>query len=579
MNIRILSNTLGFVGEIDNYESFFVVLNHGDMSMAQVTIRADKNNADLLVKGNYIYAADDTDHVFIITDAPKSYDAKGEVLHITAYDVFWIFKGRITNTGTSALTHSSKTVEYIVKDWIDTAIISATDADRQISILTTKAGTTLGSTINSSVSQTPLDEDIKQLLSIDELGLIGAYDSVTPSIEVDLYEGEDRSVNNTDSNSPVIFDVKYDNIISGEEKDSNANVKNFAYVLGVDTDGTRIVEEYGTATGISRRELAVDAGDISASADLQNIGKANLISTETGITANVDALRGSFDYGTDYFLGDIVTIIDNDLRLLTVERVWEQGKPYQLYLTFGQKPRTTESKVSNNTARIERLETKIVNSGTSGWISSVGWEYVSATTATITGDKTEDIQKGDKIRFKQGGGYKYNYIVATPTYNAGTDKTTITISSGYQSTAGDSSFANSAITDAAYSHVENPMGFPDWFNYTATPTGFSVQPTGIVAKFKLSGKSCYVIHFEAGNGTSNANTFTVPLPVSAKDSGAFTIVAAGRAVDNGATVNTAAVWLDAANSVDEVKILKEPGVAVWTTSGDRRASFQMFYDI
>jgi hypothetical protein len=363
MTIKILDNALAYVGEIDNYETFIPTLVHGGQSVATITVDADANNAEYLVKGNYFYDPADLKHLFIITDEPKEYDEQGDMLNIIGYDVFWIFAGRAANTSTTPLTYTSKTTEYVAKDLIDRALVSATDTDRIVSLINVEANADKGSTINATVLQTPLDQEVKKLLAMDGLGLYGAIDLATAKIDVDVYEGADRTAANTDGNAPVIFDIDYDNITSGEEKDSNANVRNFAYVLGQDANGSRVIEAYGSASGISRREVIVDGGNTSDATELQAIGKAALITVEKGITVNADALDGPFIYDEDFTLGDIVTVMGEALRVLVARKVYQEGAADKLYITFGQKIVTTESQVESNTARISSLEAKAIPQG------------------------------------------------------------------------------------------------------------------------------------------------------------------------------------------------------------------------
>jgi hypothetical protein len=116
----------------------------------------------------------------------------------------------------------------------------------------------------------------------------------------------------------------------------------------------------------------------------------------------------------------------------------------------------------------------------SGWVEvSDTWAYASATTITVPAGAASKYQKGDKIRLKQSAGtYKYFYIITV------TD-TLLTITGG-----SDYTLASEAITEAAYSHIENPMGFPDWFNFTATYAGSGAMTYGTVTatlKFRISG--------------------------------------------------------------------------------------------
>ncbi|MDD5016326.1 MAG: hypothetical protein PHW73_14755, partial [Atribacterota bacterium] len=71
------------------------------------------------------------------------------------------------------------------------------------------------------------------------------------------------------------------------------------------------------------------------------------------------------------------------------------------------------------------------------------WEYASATTITVPTNATLKYQKGDKIRLKQGGDYKYFYVV-------GVAATVLTVTGG-----DDYTVAEAAITDNYYSKSEN----------------------------------------------------------------------------------------------------------------------------
>ncbi len=361
MDIKIFDSTLTFSGLIDNYESCYASLVHGDTSSASITIKTNKNNADKLIKGSWFYVDDDLEKLFIITEEPKQYDEKGKTVSVTAKNVLWLAAGRLSNTTTAPITYTAKTVEYIVKDLLAKALVSATDTDRNISFIEIASDEDRGSTINVTINQTQLDADIMTLLAIDGLGIKWILDADNKKVVIDIYEGSDRSVGNGQGNGPVIFDFKFNNIRSGEENDGNTSIKNFAYVLGVDSTGARVIGQYGSATGVSRRETAVDAGNTADFLEMQVYGKAAIVTEENSYTFSVDVLNGPFEFGVDYFLGDIVTIMGQSLRVVRAEPVWEAGKPYDLNITFGQIAVTTEKQTKENTIRIGALEAKVVS--------------------------------------------------------------------------------------------------------------------------------------------------------------------------------------------------------------------------
>jgi hypothetical protein len=151
-----------------------------------------------------------------------------------------------------------------------------------------------------------------------------------------------------------------------------------------------------------------------------------------------------------------------------------------------------------------------------GWIEDAAtWTRTADTTFTVTGDRTATFRKGTKIRYKQGGAFKYGYVAGS-TFGA---VTTVTITGGsdYAMVAGNP-------TDTAYSYIENPEAFPQWFTWLPTITGYStVPPAGWAAyRFRVSGNTVFLMMNENSDGAhagiSNATTKTYTLPIAAKTS-------------------------------------------------------------
>jgi hypothetical protein len=107
------------------------------------------------------------------------------------------------------------------------------------------------------------------------------------------------------------------------------------------------------------------------------------------------------------------------------------------------------------------------------------WEYESETEITVPSGAEDKYQKGDKIRLKQGGAYKYWPIIAVAD-----ELLTIAENDDY-------TLADAAITDNYYSHQENPIGFPSWFNwtpaYSASDSMTYTSVTTFHAKFTIIG--------------------------------------------------------------------------------------------
>lgn len=215
--------------------------------------------------------------------------------------------------------------------------------------------------------------------------------------------------------------------------------------------------------------------------------------------------------------------------------------------------------ILSNTGVLQFGATTEVQGFYNGWTKSTDtWLYASATSFTIAGvDRTGFYKKGDKLRLKQGGSYKYFYITSV----AFAANTTITITGG-----SDYTLANAGITDNYYSHESTPNGFPDIFNFTASPTGYSGTPTTVATMKLIENEMTLYISI---SGTSNATTKGFTAPVTSASTitySGFGFVQTGGVTDTqtyielpasstavsmflmtvtGATINTSTAWSSA----------------------------------
>lgn len=201
-----------------------------------------------------------------------------------------------------------------------------------------------------------------------------------------------------------------------------------------------------------------------------------------------------------------------------------------------------------------------------GWITAnEAWTTASTTTITVPTDATTKYSIGDKIRLKQGGAYKYFYIV-------GVAATTLTITGGSSYTL----THPAAITDNYYSKVSTPVGFPQWLAYSPTVGGFAVNPTATY-RFCLNGRLCTVVCNITAYGTSNSTGYTVSAPVTAGASGAATKLI-DAAADNGSAINLGG-FVTIANGGSVFSLFKDYTAGGWTAAGNKGAYFMIGYEV
>jgi len=159
------------------------------------------------------------------------------------------------------------------------------------------------------------------------------------------------------------------------------------------------------------------------------------------------------------------------------------------------------------------------------------WSYASATTITVPSGASSLYSVGTKLRLKQGGSYKYFYIVTVA-------DTLLTVTGG-----SDYSMAEAAITDIYVSIASNPIAFPIWFNYTPSLTNMAGGTINI-AQFCLIAQTCFVrIQYTfAGADISGAVSISTPVtgttPFTSDVIGKASLRDAGTALYEGVVILT-----------------------------------------
>lgn len=194
------------------------------------------------------------------------------------------------------------------------------------------------------------------------------------------------------------------------------------------------------------------------------------------------------------------------------------------------------------------------------------WTRTGNHTFTVSGDVTTTYRKGTKVRYKDGGSYEYG-AVASSSHAAGTTTVTLITNTDY-------TMAAATITDKYISYVENPEGFPQFFNWAANPAGFSAQPSSPIYRWRASGNQILIEYVEPNNGTSNATTFTATLPVAP----AYNVAnVAGTLVDNGALLTAAGrVTIVAASTT--MTFFTNMSSGAWTNANGKRAVAYWSYE-
>lgn len=180
------------------------------------------------------------------------------------------------------------------------------------------------------------------------------FDARTPSMEFWTRRGVDRSTAQSER-EPVLYSTELDDVLASSYAYDSTQYMTAALIAG---EGEGAVRSYASVddglTGFDRRELFVDARDLSSSTEsgtltpeqyaqaLRSRGAEKLAEhplTQT-FDATVRTLDPTYVYGEDFFLGDVITVTDERLgvsadAVVTAVQRWASRSGEGMSLTFG----------------------------------------------------------------------------------------------------------------------------------------------------------------------------------------------------------------------------------------------------
>lgn len=227
-------------------------------------------------------------------------------------------------------TTLSGTVEDCVRQLITENVVSPSDPKRAMSgfVLSDRKGFTW--TMGMQVTGDNLLEVVTKICKTYGYGF--SVNLVNGVFVFDLFKGVDRSLQQ-EITPHVEFSPDFDNIITLEYSKEKTEFKNVALVAGEGEGTDRKTASVGYASGINRRELYVDARDISTNnGTIDDVTYTALLSERGSEKLTEHAIKTEFngqvepstnyDYKVDYFLGDIVQIT-NEYGITITSRITE----------------------------------------------------------------------------------------------------------------------------------------------------------------------------------------------------------------------------------------------------------------
>ncbi|GGE58654.1 siphovirus ReqiPepy6 Gp37-like family protein [Priestia taiwanensis] len=363
MEIFVFDLYFNRLGVIDDFISLKIERNYDKLSELEMSIDANSDAIKLLKAGHILAKSNDLKHGYLImTDEYQ--DQKSSQLNIIAPSLNILLNRRLI-TGQQTYKGNAEDVIY---SFINNNAI-ATSVNRVLPNFYIDNVKRCGlSNDEISISNKYLDDATYQNCKKHDVSFDVIFDIPNKKYHVVVWKGTDRSTQQ-DINSHVIFSKERENVIRQHYVESISDYKNVAIVAG---EGEGLMRKYATVNdnlkGFDRIEAFVDARDLQSKYKNENGDEITLPDAEytkllnergesklseyqkiTTFESEVD-LYANHVFGTDYAMGDIVSVKNDDLGIImhprivsTLETYNKQGK--ELDIKFGTNIPTLTEKI------------------------------------------------------------------------------------------------------------------------------------------------------------------------------------------------------------------------------------------
>ena len=328
MNIYVINTNLERVAVIDAYSSIIWDNRYFECGEFELYLQATLELIDTLKEDYYLIREGDESNAMIIEALETQTDVddgnyllvKGRCLKSIVYRrVIW------------EQTALSGRVETCIERLLNENIINPKIADRKISNFSIGDMAATGQIMTAQYTGNNLGETITAICQTYGIGWRVDLDLERKKFIFVLYIGTDRSYRQ-DVCPWVVFSNDYENLLTTVYTYDKSAYANIARVAGEGEGVARRVTTVGSAAGLQRREIFVDARDVSSNdgemtdaeyyAQLTQRGIENL--SENAETHNFEGetVDYTYKYGEDYGLGDIVEVV-NEYGMQAATRVLE----------------------------------------------------------------------------------------------------------------------------------------------------------------------------------------------------------------------------------------------------------------
>ena len=264
MDIWVLDKTLEANDIVDTFNSLIWTDRYDEYGDFEIYTSVTDQALSLLQMDYYLQSRS-SEHVMIIEEVLIDTDPEnGNSVTITGRSLESLLSRRIVWTQT--LLDGS--VQDCIKKLLDENVISPKDVNRKIPNFVFETSVEKAVTepkITAQFTGDNLYDVISEICRLTGLGFKVTLNDKKQFV-FKLYAGADRTYAQTE-NPYVVFSPKFENIANSNYLESKKEYKNVALVAGEGEGAERKTTSVGEGSGLERRELFVDARDISTTTE------------------------------------------------------------------------------------------------------------------------------------------------------------------------------------------------------------------------------------------------------------------------------------------------------------------------
>ena len=205
-----------------------------------------------------------------------------------------------------------------------------------------------GATVDFVATENGIATELYKVLQPEEYSFRVAYDYESNSKAFSIYQGKDRTQNQTENN-PVLFSTAFKNLINPDVV-LQKNLRNYAIVKG-SYDGADVTAVADLSDGGYQKQIVIDGSSVKSEglakdkylAKLKTFGETELFNQYVDVeNIAFDVDNESYEYKVDYDLGDKCTVIIEDIglilegRIISIYEVYKDNRR-ELSVEFGNK--------------------------------------------------------------------------------------------------------------------------------------------------------------------------------------------------------------------------------------------------